>query len=40
MIPKKELNNFHFFVHQMTRQSLKLGKNMTNQVANMDMSDD
>ena len=32
--PKKEQNNFHFFPHKMTRQSLKLGKFMTDQVAN------
>ena len=32
---KKELNNFQLFVHKMTRQSLKLGRFMTNQVANM-----
>ena len=33
--PKKERNNFQFFVHIMTRQSLKLGKFMTNQMENM-----
>ena len=27
--PKKKLNNFEIFVHKMTRQSLKLGKFMT-----------
>ena len=32
--PKKELNKFQFFLHKMTRQSLKLGKLMTDQVAN------
>ena len=32
--PKKELDNFHFFVHKMTKQSLNLGKYMTDQVAN------
>ena len=32
--PEKELNNFEFFLHKMTGQSLKLGKFMTNQVAN------
>ena len=32
--PEKELNNFEFFLHKMTGQSLKLGKLMTNQVAN------
>ena len=32
--PKKELNTFEFFLHKMTGQSLKLGKFMTDQVAN------
>ena len=31
---KKELNIFQFLVHKMTRQSLDLGKFMTNQVVN------
>ena len=35
MKPKKELKNLQFFLHKMTRQSMKLGKFMTNQVANM-----
>ena len=35
MKPKKELNNFQFFLHKMTRQSLKSGKFMTYQVTNM-----
>ena len=30
----KELNNFKFFLHKMTGQRLKLGKFMTDQVAN------
>ena len=34
MKPKKELDNFQFLVHRMTGQSLKLGKYMTDQVAN------
>ena len=33
--PKKELNDFQFFVHIITGQSLRLGKFMTDQVANM-----
>ena len=31
----KKLSNFHFFVHKMTEQSLKLGKCVTNQVVNI-----
>ena len=32
--PEKELNNFRVFVHKMTKQRLKLGDFLTDQVAN------
>ena len=34
MKPEKELNKFQLFVHKFTGQSLKLGKIMTDRVAN------